>query len=178
MHSELNLARRCGLLLVALLVAVGFGLGCGKSGDGTADDGNNAGGAGPASRDGVVAGHVSFTIDGKQYSGTTCLADSFPGENSTSITSGADEDEWSLMLEIPGTAPGTFDEKAGATCSFIQPPFNMYDSEAVTIAVSSYGKAGGSVEGTFSGMLVHQLDSTRMPITDGTFTAQRHRNVE
>jgi len=175
MRSELDFVRRCGLLLVALLVVVGLGLGCGKGGDDTADGGNSAGGAGPAGPDGVVAGHVSFTIDGTQYSGTTCIANAFPGENSTSITSGADEGEWSLMLEIPGTAAGTFDEKAGATCSFVKPPFNMYDSEAVTITVSSYGKAGGSLEGTFSGMLVDQLDSTRTPITDGTFTAQRDR---
>ncbi len=117
-------------------------------------------------------------FDGKQYSGTTCIANSFPDGNSTSITSGADEGEWTLMLEIPGTATGVFDKKAGATCSFVNPPFNMYNSEAVTITVTAYGKIGNAVEGTFSGMLVNQLDSTRKSITDGTFKAHRHLNVE
>ena len=74
MRSELDFVRRCGLLLAALLVAVGLGLGCGKGGDNAADSGDSAGGAGPAGPDGVVAGHVSFTIDGEQYSGTTCIA--------------------------------------------------------------------------------------------------------
>jgi hypothetical protein len=178
MRSELRFVKRCGLLLVAFLVAVGLGIGCGKGRDGTAAGGHSAGSGGPAGRDGIVAGRIAFTIDGKQYSGTTCIANSFPGEDSTSITSGADEGEWTLMLEIPGTASGTFDEKAGATCSFVKPPFNMYDAEALTITVSAYGTVGGTVEGTFSGMLVNQMDSTRKPITDGTFTAQRHLNVQ
>ena len=133
---------------------------------------------GPAGDDGVVAGRISFVFDGKQYGGTTCIANSFPGENITSITSGGGESEWTLMLVIPGTATGQFDEDAGATCSFIKPPFSNYDSETVTIAVSAYGKVGGVVEGTFSGMLINQLDSTRKPITEGIFTAQRHLNVE
>lgn len=160
MRLTLGFVQRIGVFLTTLAVAIILGSGCGNCGDG------------------VVAGHVSFMFDGKQYSGTTCIANSFPGGNSTSITCGADEGEWALMLEIPGTATGEFDEKAGATCSFVKPPFKMYDSEAVTITVSAYGKIGNAVGGTFSGMLVNQLDSTRKPITDGTFTAQRHFNVE
>jgi hypothetical protein len=61
---------------------------------------------------------------------------------------------------------------------WVKPPFGNYDSETVTIAVSAYGKVGGVVEGTFSGMLINQLNSTRKPITEGIFTAQRHLNVE
>ena len=166
-----------GIVWGIVMLAISLSSGCGKGGDGGNGADNNAVG-GPAVDDGVVAGHISFVFDGKQYGGTTCIANSFPGENSTSITSGGDESEWTLMLEIPGTATGQFDEDAGATCSFIKPPFSNYDSETVTIAVSAYGKVGGVVEGTFSGMLINQLDSTRKPITEGIFTAQRHLNVE
>lgn len=166
-----------GIVWGIVMLAISLGSGCGKGGDGGNGADNNAVG-GPAGDDGVVAGRISFVFDGKQYGGTTCIANSFPGENSTSITSGGDESEWTLMLEIPGTATGQFDEDAGATCSFIKPPFSNYDSETVTIAVSAYGKVGGVVEGTFSGMLINQLDSTRKPITEGIFTAQRHLNVE
>ena len=166
-----------GIVWVIVVLAISLGSGCGKGGDGVNGADNNAVG-GPAGDDGVVAGRISFVFDGKQYGGTTCIANSFPGENSTSITSGGDESEWTLMLEIPGTATGQFDEEAGATFSFIKPPFGNYDSETVTIAVSAYGKVGGVVEGTFSGMLINQLDSTRKPITEGIFTAQRHLNVE
>ena len=157
--------QRLGVFLTTLAVAIILGSGCGN-------------GSGPADSDGVVAGHVSFMFDGKHYSGKTCIANAFPDGNSTSITGGADEGEWTLLLEIPGTATGEFDEKAGATCSFVKPPFQMYDSEAVTITVSAYGKIGSTVEGTFSGMLFNQLDSSRKPITDGTFTAKRHLNVK
>ena len=162
---------------IVMLVII-LGSGCGNSGDGGDNGGISAGGSGPAGGDGVVAGHVSFMFDGKQYSGSTCIANSFPGENSTSITGGGDESEWTLMLEIPSTATGQFNEDAGATCSFIKPPFSNYDSETLTIVVSDYGKVGGVVEGSFSGMLINQLDSTRKPITEGVFTAQRHLNVE
>jgi len=160
-----------GIIWAIVMLAISLGSGCGNGAD------NNAVG-GPAGDDGVVAGRISFVFDGKQYGGTTCIANCFPGEKSTSITSGGDESEWTLMLEIPGTATGQFDEDAGATCSFIKPPFSNYDSETVTIAVSDYGKVGGVVEGSFSGMLINQLDSTRKPITEGVFTAQRHLNVE
>ncbi len=166
-----------GIVWGILMLAISLGSGYGKGGDGGNGADNNVVG-GPGGENGVVAGRISFVFDGKQYDGTTCIANSFPGENSTSITSGGDESEWTLMLEIPGTATGQFDEDAGATCSFIKPPFSNYDSETVTIAVSAYGKAGGVVEGTFSGMLINQLDSTRKPITEGIFTAQRHLNVE
>lgn len=160
-----------GIIWAIAMLAISLGSGCGNGSD------NNPVG-GPADDNGVVAGRISFVFDGKQYGGTTCIANSFPAENSTSITSGGDESEWTLMLEIPGTATGQFDEDAGATCSFIKPPFSNYDSETVTIAVSAYGKAGDVVEGTFSGMLINQLDSTRKPITEGSFTAQRHLNIE
>ena len=160
-----------------VMLAISLGSGCGNGGDGGNGADNNAVG-GPAGDDGVVAGRISFVFDGKQYGGTTCIANSFPGENSTSITSGGDESEWTLTLEIPGTATGQCDEDAGASCSFIKPPFSNYDSETVTIAVSAYGKVGGVVEGTFSGMLINQMDSTRKPITEGIFKAQRHLNVE
>ena len=186
MRSTMGFDRHCVTLLTILGLTMSLGSGCGRGGDGNVDSGRkgesggtaSAAGRGPAGRNGIVAGRVAFTFDGQQYSGTTCIANSFPGEKSTSITSGADEGEWTLMLEIPGTAAGTFDEKAGATCSFVKPPFHMYDSESVTITVSSYGEVGSAVEGTFSGMLVHQMDSTRKPIEDGAFTAQRHLNVE
>jgi len=167
-----------GIIWGVVMMAISLGSGCGNGGDGGNHGGVSAEGSGPASGDGVVPGRVSFMFDGKQYSGRTCIANSFPGENSTSVTSGGDESEWTLMLEIPGTATGQFDEEAGATCSFIEPPFNNYDSEAINIAVSAYGEVGGVVEGTFSGMLINQLDSSREPITDGIFTAQRHLNVE
>ncbi|MBN1826421.1 MAG: hypothetical protein JW958_09150 [Candidatus Eisenbacteria bacterium] len=167
-----------GIIWGVVMLAIGLGSGCGNGGDGGKNGNVSAKGSGPASGDGVVAGRVSFMFDGKQYSGKTCIANSFPGENSTSVTSGGDESEWTLMMEIPGTATGQFDEDAGATCSFIEPPFNNYDSEAITIAVSAYGEVGGVVEGTFSGMLINQLDSSREPITEGKFTAQRHLNVE
>ena len=167
-----------GIVWGIVTLAISLGSGCGNGGDGGNSGGISAVGSGPASRDGVVAGHVSFMFDGKKYSGRTCIANTFPGENNTSITSGGDESEWTLMLEIPGMATGKFDEDAGATCSFIKPPFNNYDSEAVTIVVSDYGKVGGVVEGKFSGMLINQLDSTRKPITEGIFTAHRHLNVE
>lgn len=176
MRSVSGFDRQCGMLLAALTIAVAFGFGCGNGGNGGPAGSNGDNGA-PAGSSGVVPGRVSFTVDGTQYSGTTCIANSFPNENSTSITSGSDEGAWTLMLEIPGIAAGTFDEKAGATCSFVKPPFDMYDSEAVTITVSAYEKVGGAVEGTFSGTLVNQLDSTRKPITDGTFTAPRRMNV-
>jgi len=172
-----------GMVLGIVVLAISLGSGCGNGGDGGNDvdsgksaDNNAVGGL--AGDDGVVAGRISFIFDGNQYDGTTCIANSFPGENSTSITSGGDEGEWTLMLEIPGMATGQFDEEAGATCSFVKPPFDNYDSEAVTIVVSGYGKVGGAVEGTFSGMLTSQLDSTRKPITEGIFTAQRHLNVK
>jgi hypothetical protein len=166
-----------GIAWGIVMLAISLGSGCGNGGDGGNGAHNNAVG-GPAGDDGVVAGRISFVFDGKQYSGTTCIANSFPGGNSTSITSGGDKSEWTLMLEIPGTATGQFDKDSGATCSFIKPPFGNYDSETVTIAVSVYGKVGGVVEGTFSGMLINQLDSTRKPITEGIFTAKRHLNVE
>ena len=166
-----------GIAWGIVMLAISLGSGCGNGGDGGNGADNNAVG-GLAGDDGVVAGRISFVFDGKQYGGTTCIANFFPGENSTSITSGGDESEWALMLEIPGTATGQFYEDAGASCSFIKPPFGNYDSETVTIAVSAYGKVGGVVEGTFSGMLINQLDSTRKPITEGIFTAQRHLNVE
>ena len=166
-----------GIVWGIFMLALSLGSGCGKGGDGGNGADNNAVG-GPVGDEGVVAGRISFVFDGKQYGGTTCIANSFPDGNSTSITSGGDESEWTLMLEIPGTATGQFDKDSGATCSFIKPPFSNYDSETVTIAVSAYGKVGGVVEGTFSGMLINQLDSTRKPITEGSFTAQRHLNVE
>ena len=177
----LNMIRTfsAGIVWGIVILAISLGSGCGNGGDGGNGADNNAvGGRGPAGGDGVVAGRIRFVFDGEQYDGTTCIANSFPGEHSTSITSGGDESEWTLMLEIPGTATGQFDEDAGGTCSFIKPPFGNYDSETVTIAVSAYGKVGGVVEGTFSGMLINQLDSTRKPITEGIFTAQRHLNVE
>ena len=167
-----------GIVWGIVMLAMSLGSGCGNGGDGGNSGGIRPGGSGPASGEGVVAGRISFMFDGKHYSGTTCIANSFPGESSTSITGGGDESEWTLMLEIPSTATGQFDEDAGATCSFIKPPFNNYDSEALTIAVSAYGKVGGVVEGTFSGMLINQLDATRKPITEGIFTAQRHLNVK
>jgi len=176
--KHLNVKHGDYSLLYAFSKEGGVSIHYGKSDDGGNGGGSSSRGGGSAVGDGVVAGRVSFMFDGKQYSGTTCIANSFPGGNSTSITSGADEGELTLMLEIPGTATGEFDEKAGATCSFVEPPFNMYNSETVTITVSDYGKIGSAVKGTFSGMLVNQLDSTRKPITDGTFTAQRHLNVE
>ena len=166
-----------GIAWVIVMLAISLSSGCGKGGDGGNGAGNNAVG-GPVGNDGVVAGRINFVFDGKQYGGTTCIANSFPGENSTSITSGGDDSEWTLMLEIPGTATGQFDKESGATCSFIKPPFGNYDSESITIAVSAYGKVGGVVEGTFSGVLINQLDSTRKPITEGVFAAQRHLNVE
>ena len=166
-----------GIVWGIVMLAISLGSGCGKGGDGGNGAHNNAVGD-PAVDDRVVAGRISFVFDGKQYGGTTCIANSLPGENSTSITSGGDKREWTLMLEIPGTATGQFDEDSGATCSFIKPPFSNYDSETVTIVVSAYGKVGGVVEGTFSGMLINQLDSTRKPITQGIFTAQRHLNIE
>lgn len=178
MRLTSGLVQRLGVFLATLAIAFILGSGCGNGGDGGNGGGGSEVGDGPTADDGIVAGHVSFMFDGKQYSGTTCIANCFPGDNSTSITSGADEGEWTLMLEIPGTTTGAFDENASATCSFVEPPFNMYDSEAVTITLSAYGEVGGVVEGTFSGMLIDQLDSTRKPITDGTFTAQRHFNVE
>jgi hypothetical protein len=159
------------------MLAISLGSGCGKGGDGGNGADNNAVG-GPAGDDGVVAGHISFVVDGEQYSGTTCIANSFPSENSTSITSGGEEGEWALMMEIPGTDTGEFDEDAGATCSFVKPPFGNYGSETVTIAVSAYGAIGGVVKGTFSGMLIDQMDSTRKPITEGIFTALRHQDVD
>lgn len=175
----LNMMRTFSACIVwgIVMVAISLGSGCGNGGDGGNGADSNAVG-GPAGDKGVVAGRISFVFDGKLYGGTTCIANSFPGQNSTSITSGGDESEWTLMLEIPGTATGQFDEDAGATCSFIKPPFGNYDSETVTIAVSAYGKVGGVVEGTFSGMLIDQFDSTRKPITEGIFTAQRHLNVD
>jgi hypothetical protein len=156
-----------GIVWGIVMLALSLGFGCGDDDVG-----------GPAGDDGVVVGSISFVFDGEQYGGTTCIANAFPSENITSITSGGDQNEWTLMLEFPGTATGQFDEDAGATCSFIKPPFGNYDAETVTIAVSAYGKVGGAVEGTFSGMLISQLDSTRKPITDGIFKAQRHLDVE
>jgi len=166
---DLNVIRTfsSGIVWGIVMLAISLGFGCGDDDVG-----------GPAGDDGVVAGHISFVFDGEQYSGKTCIANAFPGENSTSITSGGDENDWTLMLEIPGTAPGQFDEDAGATCSFIEPPFGNYDAETVTIAVTDYGKVGGVVKGTFAGMLISQLDSTRKQITEGIFTAQRHPDVE
>jgi hypothetical protein len=166
-----------GLVWGTVMLAISFSSGCGQGGDGGNSAYNNVVG-GPVGDEQVVAGRISFVFDGKQYGGTTCIANAFPGENSTSITSGGEESQWALMLEIPGTSTGQYDENAGATCSFIKPPFGNYDSETVTITVSDYGKVGGVVEGTFSGMMINQLDSTRKPITDGIFKAQRHMNIE
>lgn len=176
----LNMMRVFSAVIVwgIVMLAISLGPVNGKDVAAGNDADSSARGGGPADGDGVVAGRVSFMFDGNQHSGTTCIANSFLGENSTSITSGADAGEWTLMLEIPGTGAGAFDENAGATCSFIKPPFSVYDSETVSITVSTYGEVGGSVEGTFSGVLVNQLDSTRKSITDGTFTALRHLDVE
>ncbi len=177
MRSASGFKRRFGVLLAALAIAITLVSGCGNGGEGGNGGGSTAGGGGPAGGDEVVAGRVSFMFDDKQYSGTTCTANSLPDGNSTSINvTGARG--WSLMLEIPGVAAGTFNEKDGAKCSLLTPPSNVYTSETITITLSSYGKVGGSVKGTFSGMLVHYVDSTRKPITDGTFKAHRHLNVE
>jgi hypothetical protein len=148
-HSPLGLKMMrtfsAGIVWGIVMLALLLGSGCGKGGDGGNGTDDNAVG-GPAGDDAIVAGRLRFVVDRKQYDCTTCIARPNPRKNITFIKGGGNEIGWALTLKFPGTATGQFDEDAGATCSFLKPPFGDYDSETVTIAVSAYGKDGGVVE--------------------------------
>ena len=112
---------------------------------------------------------ISFKVDGKLYSAEDFFGTYFTSENRTDFTGGPEEG-WNLSFGFEGKGPGTYK----ASANLMYEPLRSFDTDNLTVTITSYGDVRGNIEGTFFGTLTSISDpANTMKITDGKFTAWR-----
>ena len=112
---------------------------------------------------------ISFKVDGKLYSAEDFFGTYFTSDNKTGFTGGPEEG-WKLSFEFDGKGPGTYK----ASGNLIYETLRSFDTDNLTVTITSFGDVRGNIEGTFFGTLTSISDpSDKKVITDGKFTAWR-----